>query len=418
MLTFSLFVAAVSVAALAMLASRLGRLRGILEEFLRRSGTLEKEADELRRANADLRQEQQFLVRFVREFPLLTRELDGSGRERQIPSILLSVVTRTLEPRRAVVLVRRRRIDGDSDRGNRLVVAAAAPEDAVKAGVEVVVGRGDMGLAALWRRVMSRQDFEADPEGRNESIPGFEPEFVAPMVFDDETLGLIAVASPGSRSDNVRAILRLIAQAGAQALHHAAAFTQMKINADLDGLTGVFNKRQMSQTLVDLVSTAGRTPLSLFMFDIDHFKNYNDVNGHVAGDRLLQALARRVQESIRKDDVFGRFGGEEFLLILPDTPLPQALVVADKIRGAIADHGFAFAERQPLRIVSVSGGVAQYPVDASDATNLLRAADDALYAAKRQGRNKVLAASPEYLRGSEMGRENADARDGNRTETS
>ena len=133
MLTFALVVAAVSVAALAMLATRLGRLRGVLEEFLRRSGSLEQEVSELRRSNGDLRQEQQFLVRFVREFPLLTRELDGSGRERQIPSILLNVVTRTLEPRQAVVLVRRRRTEGDPERGNRLVVAAAAPEDAVKA---------------------------------------------------------------------------------------------------------------------------------------------------------------------------------------------------------------------------------------------------------------------------------------------
>jgi diguanylate cyclase (GGDEF)-like protein len=399
--TLAFFVAVVSVAALAMLASRLGHLRGVLEEFLRRSGSLEKEVADLLRSNGELRQEQQFLVRFVREFPLLTRELDGSGRERQIPSILLNVVTRTLEPRRAVVLVRRRRTDGDPDRVNRLVVAAAAPEDTVKAGLEVVLGQGDLGLAALWRRVMSRQDLEADPEGRNEAIQGFEPDFVAPMVFDDETLGVIAVASPGSQSENVRAVLRLIAQAGAQALHHAAAFTQMKIHADLDGLTGIFNKRQMTQTLGEMVASVGGAPLALFLFDIDHFKNYNDANGHVAGDRLLQALARRVQQSIRKDDVFGRFGGDELLLILPDTPLSQALVVADKIRGAIAEDDLPFAARQPLGVVSVSGGVAQYPVDAADALNLLRAADGALYEAKRLGRNRVLPASPEYLRGPE-----------------
>jgi diguanylate cyclase (GGDEF)-like protein len=405
MLTLGFFVAVVSVAALAMLASRLGRLRGVLEEFLRRSGSLEKEVAELRRSNAELRQEQQFLVRFVREFPLLTRELDGSGRERQIPSILLNVVMRTLEPRRAVVLVRRRRTDGDPDRGNRLVVAAAAPEDTVKAGLEVVLGQGDLGLAALWRRLMSRQDFEADPGGRTESIQGFEPDFVAPMVFDDETLGVIAVASPGSQSENVRAVLRLIAQAGAQALHHAAAFTQMKIHADLDGLTGIFNKRQMTQSLGELVASAGGAPLALFLFDIDHFKNYNDSNGHVAGDRLLQALTRRVQESIRKDDVFGRFGGDELLLILPDTPLSQALIVADKIRGAIAEDDFPFAGRQPLGVVSVSGGVAQYPVDAGDSLSLLRAADGALYAAKRLGRNRVLAASPAYLSGSEIAKD-------------
>jgi diguanylate cyclase (GGDEF)-like protein len=179
----------------------------------------------------------------------------------------------------------------------------------------------------------------------------------------------------------------------------------MKIHADLDGLTGIFNKRQMTQSLGELVASAGGAPLALFLFDIDHFKNYNDSNGHVAGDRLLQALTRRVQESIRKDDVFGRFGGDELLLILPDTPLSQALIVADKIRGAIAEDDFPFAGRQPLGVVSVSGGVAQYPVDAGDSLSLLRAADGALYAAKRLGRNRVLAASPAYLSGSEIAKD-------------
>jgi diguanylate cyclase (GGDEF)-like protein len=138
-------------------------------------------------------------------------------------------------------------------------------------------------------------------------------------------------------------------------------------------------------------------PLSVFLFDVDNFKNYNDLNGHVAGDHLLQMLARLVGENTRKTDVFGRFGGEEFLLVLPNTPLPHALTVAEKVRAAIASHALPFAERQPLGCISVSGGVAQYPIDALDSARLLHAADGALYEAKRQGRNRVLRATCEYL---------------------
>jgi diguanylate cyclase (GGDEF)-like protein len=193
--------------------------------------------------------------------------------------------------------------------------------------------------------------------------------------------------------------MRLRAQTGAQALQNAVAYSQMKSTADLDGLTGVFNKRQMTQTLGEQVHGAEQdaSPLSVFLFDIDNFKNYNDVNGHVAGDALLQLIARLVATDIRKEDVFGRFGGEEFLLVLPHTPLAQALMVADKIRASIASHPFPFAERQPLGILSVSGGVAEYPTDGRDSIALLRAADEALYAAKHRGRNRVFPARRVYL---------------------
>src|SRR5262245_50789483 len=175
----------------------------------------------------------------------------------------------------------------------------------------------------------------------------------------------------------------------------------------MDGLTRVFNKRHMEQQLFELIyrtacaaydqrdtsAAQASEALSIFLFDIDNFKHYNDSNGHLAGDKLLQELSRLVQENIREDDIFGRFGGEEFLLILPRTNLAQGLAAANKIRGVIAAHKFPFAERQPLGSISVSGGVAEYPYDGMDAVSLLKAADQALYEAKRQGRNRILAAS-------------------------
>ena len=354
---------------------------------------------------AQLQQDLQFLTQFLREFPHLTRELHSGSTHEQIPGILLNVVVRSLEPRQAVVLVRRRSSDMDSDQGARLVVAAVAPPDSpVEIGTEIPWGHGAVGFAAETQRVMSRSDFESETavarlKFKGESLPGPGVDLVAPMVFDEQTLGVIALSRPNRTSEDAKAALRLVAQTGARALQGSAAYTQIKTSSELDGLTQIFNKCQMTQTLSQMIYEAGQRVggLSIFLFDIDNFKNYNDVNGHLAGDKVLQVLARLVQENIRKADVFGRFGGEEFLMILPDTTLPQALVVAYKVRAAIAGHPFPFAGRQPLGRVSVSGGVAEFPSDALESTALLRAADEALYEAKRQGRNRVLAAPRGYL---------------------
>jgi diguanylate cyclase (GGDEF)-like protein len=171
------------------------------------------------------------------------------------------------------------------------------------------------------------------------------------------------------------------------------------VTADLDGLTGVCNKRHLTEVLAEAVfqtrKQAGR--MAVFLFDVDNFKHYNDTNGHAAGDQLLKQLARLVEENIRKENTFGRFGGEEFLLVLPDTSAEQALIVAEKVRYLIAHHPFAFAEKQPLERMTVSGGIAAYPDHGLDSTTLLQAADMALYEAKRQGRNRVLSGRVRYL---------------------
>jgi hypothetical protein len=118
---------------------------------------------------------------------------------------------------------------------------------------------------------------------------------------------------------------------------------------------------------------------------------------------------------VRKDTIFGRYGGEEFLVIFPGTKRAQALAAAENVRQAIASHEFAFGFDQPLGVISVSGGVAECPVDGIDAATLVRAADEALYQAKRSGRNRVLAHEPTYLGGEEaqipvQAEEEADAR--------
>ena len=351
-----------------------------------------------------------FLTGFTSDFPRLAAELYSGPKERQIPQLLIQLVVRSLGPTHAVVLVKRRPGSGGSD---DLVVAAVTDGGPVEAGDSLPAQKGRLRFVAESQQVMSSADFEREAtisgERLESELPGLELELMAPVVHGQETLGVIAASAPQRTSGDARPALRLIAQTGAQSLHTAAAYSRMRVSAETDGLTRVYNKRHVTRALADLVyktaclaydrrqsGDASPPALSVFLFDIDHFKAYNDGNGHVAGDRLLQELAGLVERRIRRDDIFGRFGGEEFLLVMPDTAREQALAAANKLREAIARQEFPFFDTQPLGHLSISGGVASYPSNGSDAEALIRAADAALYEAKGSGRNRVLAAMGEY----------------------
>lgn len=163
-----------------------------------------------------------------------------------------------------------------------------------------------------------------------------------------------------------------------------------------DPLTFCYNRRYFEYILKQYfqVAAENNAPLSLLMLDIDHFKIYNDQNGHLLGDFALIEVSRILNVITRKQDVVSRYGGEEFVILLADTPLSQAVELAEKIRRAIEDFRFPNEQNLPGKRLTVSLGVAQTSDTDDKARELLRRADEALYAAKRQGRNQVLAAEP------------------------
>ena len=382
------------------------RQRTKFAETAEKLDAAECELSSVRGLSYQLQKESQLLMSFVREFPQIANKLGSEVDPRELPGLLLHITVRCFNPWQAVVLLRRQRSKTDPTRNQHLVVAAVARSgQGIDLGHEIQFGQGLLGTAAQVQQVMTKQDVERDASlassRRDPDNPllKLDADLVAPMVFRGETVGVIALAETARISEAAKGMLRVICQMGALAVYNASAYTEMKITAQMDGLTRLYNKTHITLILAEQIyeAEARQAPLSIFMFDIDHFKNYNDTNGHDAGDQLLKELARLAQENVRRSDYVGRFGGEEFLLVLPNTNKQQAQIVAEKVRERIADYSFPFAKNQPLGMLSVSGGVATYPVDGLDTTSLLRAADGALYQSKREGRNRSTVAEPQHM---------------------
>ena len=158
-----------------------------------------------------------------------------------------------------------------------------------------------------------------------------------------------------------------------------------------DDLTGIFNHRFFIQQLNMELERRKRypSPLSLLMIDVDFFKHYNDTNGHLAGDEALKGTARLIQRAVRQTDIVARYGGEEFVAILINAGRETAWEIGERVRRSIAETHFPNEHRQPNEKLTVSIGVATYSPSLATPANLLRAADDALYRAKKGGRNRI-----------------------------
>lgn len=215
-----------------------------------------------------------------------------------------------------------------------------------------------------------------------------------PFLRRGEVLGIICAfkEGPDKFEPNLLGLFDSVAEHLAIAFENASLFEETKIMAITDGLTGLYNKRFLLERLDMELARAKRSDesLSYLMMDIDNFKHFNDTNGHPAGDALLKEIALLIKDTIRQTDVAFRYGGEELVVVLPDTKKQDAIDVAEKLVKAIHDHPFMHREKQPMGFVSVSLGLSTYPDDAGDKDGLIQKADSALYRAKTEGKNRVV----------------------------
>jgi diguanylate cyclase (GGDEF)-like protein len=220
-----------------------------------------------------------------------------------------------------------------------------------------------------------------------------------PISIGSRKFGVLNLADKvggGAYDANDLSVIELVAPQIALAIERAAwqqRANQFQVMSITDPLTGLHNRRYLESRLTEELSRSKRYdyPLSFMMIDIDNFKLYNDRNGHQAGDRALEITAQCLRSALRKVDVASRYGGEEFSILMPQTTLEEAGVIADRIRRKINDTNFEHGKSQPLGAVTVSIGLSAFSPTLDSSEAIVRAADRALYHAKSHGKNRAYA---------------------------
>ena len=236
----------------------------------------------------------------------------------------------------------------------------------------------------------------SDPGGAAPFAEVGDDHLTCAPVFDIGSVMVLFCATPealANLSEEERLVLNAVASELVVAVENSRLYKLTRRLAITDELTGLANYRHLQQRLDEELVRAKRYEkhLSLLMLDADQFKEFNDHQGHVAGDVALAELGPIVRKLVREVDVVARYGGEEFSIVLPETDAAGAYIVAEKVREAIELHKFADADGRRTCGLTVSIGLATYPTHAADKDSLLREADDALYHAKRGGKNRVRA---------------------------
>ena len=225
---------------------------------------------------------------------------------------------------------------------------------------------------------------EADP------VVGPSPtEICFPMIIGGVPEGVLGVSPEPALTDHQRSVLSAAAALLAVSLKNSELFREVRENSVRDALTGCFNRSHALEVLDAELRRARRSrlPLSLVMFDLDNFKGINDRHGHLCGDAVLAAVGATMKAELRGSDLKCRYGGDEFMVLLPDTPLVGAKQVSENLRRAIAEHPVTWNDGQVM--VTASFGITSINQGEHDPLGAISRADTALYRAKQRGRNGI-----------------------------
>jgi diguanylate cyclase (GGDEF)-like protein len=214
--------------------------------------------------------------------------------------------------------------------------------------------------------------------------------------FGVESIGDMALLATATGNENFEQITTTVLQTLQghmhSALSNARKYDSIRRQVVTDHLTRLYNRRYFMSRAEEEMERSLRyqQPLSLVMIDIDHFKTFNDSYGHMTGDRVLQTVASIMQQHVRKSDICGRHGGEEFAMLLPNTPGEAATHMANRLRRTLGETRYTGLGLPPDVAITISGGVATCPRDATTVSDLFELSDKALYRAKAEGRDRVI----------------------------
>lgn len=223
------------------------------------------------------------------------------------------------------------------------------------------------------------------------ALPSEGSYYCGPLIAGGIIIGAVRLeGATGLWTPERESLLESYLSTSASVLSNLQLLQTMREQANMDPLTGLYNRRFCKDYARKLMAMARRknTPLGFIMLDLDHFKNINDVFGHEVGDRILKRFARTVTQSMRETNLTARLGGEEFIILLPDTGAKACQVVAERIRNAVARMNMPQVKEKHIPAVTVSLGIAVYPDHGATLEEMLQASDRALYESKRAGRNR------------------------------
>ncbi|MEW6109641.1 MAG: sensor domain-containing diguanylate cyclase [Nitrospirota bacterium] len=252
--------------------------------------------------------------------------------------------------------------------------------------ISIPYGEGLIGKAAELKVITSRETLMLAAKKADDRVY-----MAAPVMFKNRLIGVLGLGKVKSLTGDEKRMIAMIADLAGVSLQNCERLSSAQEEANTDSLTGLYNRKYFAERSLDEAQKAisYNFPISIFIFDIDHFKKYNDNNGHAEGDYLLRELGRLLKENTRGRDIIARYGGEEFIVMLPNTNKEGAYLYGEKIRKIIESARFRHREKQPLGLVSVSGGIATFPADAETIESTIKLADAALYKSKEAGRNRV-----------------------------
>lgn len=284
------------------------------------------------------------------------------------------------------------------DADKRFLVLSAlqgiSPES-LGCGGTVQIGECLCGLAGISREMIFSQSCLSDPRHTKKQAEHLTEEHAhvnIPLKSGDDMVGIVFLYIQPPGYEPTKADMAVFASIGSYIGLHiekARLYALVENLAIHDGLTGLLNRREFDRLLEVEIDRAGRYSklTSLLMLDIDHFKKCNDIYGHQFGDDVLREVGLIIRKLIRTSDVPARYGGEEMTVIMPETDIESATVIAERLRATVEKHPFYTGEETIHLTISI--GAASFPLDAKTPSQLVHAADKALYYAKENGRNRV-----------------------------